>query len=61
MAKYYLTQTSMRHSRVFKDLQSLNEAGYADASKDDSVALGPNPRIGLIYHGAKSKEWTTNA
>ena len=30
---------------------------YIDASKDDSVALGPNNKIGLVYHGAKSKNW----
>lgn len=53
--------TTRRHSRVFPDFESLRAAGYADASKDDNVALGDNPRIGLIYHGAKGKAWTTNS
>ena len=48
-----------RHSRVFESKDELDAAGYADASKDDSVALGNNPKIGLIYHGAKSKKWST--
>lgn len=53
--------TSRHHARVFPTLEALQEAGYADASEDDLVAgLGDNPRIGLVYHGAASKEWTTN-
>jgi hypothetical protein len=43
-----------RHSRVFETLEQLQAAGYADASKDDSVALGVNPKIGLVYHGNKN-------
>jgi hypothetical protein len=46
-----------RHSQVFKHIDDLNRAGYVDASKDDSLALTPNKRVGLVYHGAKSKEW----
>jgi hypothetical protein len=53
-------KTTDRHSRVFPDKASLDAAGYADASQDDTVAFGPNPKIGLIYHGAKSKSWTTS-
>lgn len=49
-----------RHSRVFNTLDELTQAGYANASKDDSMALGVNKKIGLIYHGAKSKNWATN-
>ncbi len=48
-----------RHSRVFTSLAELQKAGYADASKDDSNATGKNKRVGLIYHGAKSKAWNT--
>ena len=52
---------SRHHARVFPTLEALQNAGYADASEDDLVAgLGDNPRIGLVYHGAASKEWTTN-
>lgn len=43
-----------RHASVFETLDELQRAGYSDASDDDSVALGENPRIGLIYHGNKS-------
>lgn len=42
-----------RHARVFETLEALKLAGYADASNDDLVALGPNPKIGLVYHGTK--------
>jgi hypothetical protein len=49
------------HARVFPSPEALEAAGYADASADDLVAgLGDNPKIGLVYHGAQSKEWTTN-
>jgi len=51
-----------RHSRVFSSLAELHEAGYANATKDDLVAIDPtNHKIGLVYHGAKSKEWNTAA
>lgn len=53
--------TNRHHARVFPTLEALQAAGYADASEDDLVAgLGDNPRIGLVYHGAASKEWTTS-
>jgi hypothetical protein len=47
-----------RHSKVFSTLEELLEAGYADASENDDVCLGDNHRIGLIYHGHKSKQIT---
>lgn len=48
------------HSRVFPDRESLELSGYADASENDLVAaLGTNHRVGLVYHGAKSKAWRT--
>lgn len=51
---------TMRHSRVFSSHEELERAGYADASSNDLVAaLGDNHRIGLVYHGANSKAWTT--
>jgi len=46
-----------RHSQVFSDIEGLLQAGYIDASQDDSKALTPNNKVGLIYHGAKSKQW----
>lgn len=47
-----------RHSLVFETIAQLKACGYADASNQDDVALGKNPRIGLIYHGTKNIENT---
>lgn len=47
-----------RHSWVFASLEALQAAGYADAHIDDSVAMGTNPKIGLVYHGTKNIENT---
>jgi hypothetical protein len=38
-----------RHAFVFKDAEYI-DAGYADASDNDLVAIGDNHRIGLSYH-----------
>jgi len=43
-----------RHSWVFSSLQALKDAGYAAANVNDAVALGTNPKIGLVYHGTKN-------
>lgn len=43
-----------RHSLVLENAAQLKRLKYADASKDDAIALGRNPRIGLVYHGTKS-------
>jgi len=43
-----------RHSYVFPSLDALQAKGYADASKDDAVVLGTNPKISLVYHGTKN-------
>ena len=47
-----------RHSLVFSSDEELNAAGYANASEQDDVALGENPKIGLVYHGTKKIENT---
>jgi len=47
-----------RHSLVFESELQLNAAGYADASNQDDIALGKNPKIGLVYHGTKNIENT---
>ena len=53
--------TEDRHSRVFTSEESLISAGYDDASKDDTVAFASvTGKIGLIYHGVKSRSWSTN-
>lgn len=43
-----------RHSRVFENETELAAHDYSDASQNDMVALGPNNKIGLVYHGTKS-------
>ncbi|NBW11475.1 MAG: hypothetical protein EBR82_25940 [Caulobacteraceae bacterium] len=53
--------TKDRHSLVFESVAQLKACGYSDASKQDDVALGKNPKIGLVYHGTKNIEntnWT---
>lgn len=43
-----------RHAIVFDSKESLLEAGYADASEDDTEAWSNSSnKIGLIYHGNK--------
>lgn len=55
-----LIKASDRHSRVFGSLEELQAAGYDDASKDDKVAfLSESGKVGLVYHGVKSKAWST--
>jgi len=54
-----INQNIDRHSRVFETLDDLIQAGYVDASDNDLIALGDNPKIGLVYHGAKSFNNTT--
>lgn len=60
-ADHLIDITTDFHSQVFPNKSELLQLGYQDASQDDLVAaLGDNNKIGLIYHGAKSKIWTTN-
>lgn len=50
-----------RHARVFPSKEALVVAGYDDASKDDTVAFNSSTgKIGLIYHGFKSRAWSTD-
>lgn len=50
-----------RHSRVFSSAEELHAAGYVNATEDDTIAWrSTNHRIGLVYHGAASKQWSTN-
>lgn len=39
-----------RHARIFKTEAELIASGYANASKNDLIAIGDNPKIGLIAH-----------
>ena len=53
--------TEDRHSRVFPSKDALISAGYDDASKDDTVAFTSSTgKIGLVYHGVKSRAWDTD-
>jgi hypothetical protein len=46
------------HSKVFGSLSELKKHGYANASHDDTVAI-KQQKIGLIFHGPKSRKWVT--
>lgn len=48
-----------RHSQVFSSLAELVASGYVDTTENDLNAIGVNNKIGLVYHGYKSKTWTT--
>jgi hypothetical protein len=39
-----------RHARIFKTEAELIAAGYANASENDLIATGSNPKIGLLAH-----------
>jgi hypothetical protein len=39
-----------RHARIFKTEAELLAAGYANASENDLIATGSNPKIGLLSH-----------
>jgi len=42
--------THDRHARIFKTERELYSAGYANASDNDLIAIGNNPKIGLVAH-----------
>jgi len=42
-----------RHARIFKSLTELLDAGYVNAMLNDLIAIGPNNKIGLVYHGVR--------
>lgn len=48
-----------RHSKVFESVEQLLAAGYVNASEDDMLALSPNVKVGLVYHGNKNFNNTT--
>ena len=41
---------SDRHARIFKTEAELIASGYANASNNDLIAIGNNPKIGLLAH-----------
>jgi hypothetical protein len=48
-----------RHARVFESLDELKAAGYKDTTENDLNAISDSLKIGLVYHGAKGKRFTT--
>ena len=39
-----------RHARIFKDVTTLLNEGYIDASNNDLLAITDNKKVGLVYH-----------
>ena len=39
-----------RHARIFKDITTLLNARYIDASNNDLKAITSNKKVGLVYH-----------
>ena len=39
-----------RHARIFKTLDELTAAGYANASDNDLIAIAENKNVGLLAH-----------
>ena len=39
-----------RHGRIFKDVTTLLNKGYIDASNNDLLAITDNKKVGLVYH-----------
>jgi len=42
------------HSRIFKAMENLIEAGYINGSESDMVAVNKTRDIGLVYHGGRN-------
>jgi len=54
-----ISENNDRHARVFNSISELKKAGYANVTEHDIGAMGNNHKIGLVYHGAESKKWST--
>jgi hypothetical protein len=54
-----INQETDRHSRVFATVKELKKAKYSDAHERDYPALAGKLRVGLVYHGAPSRQWVT--
>lgn len=46
-----------RHSQVFATKADMKKAKYKDTTTNDINAIGKSKKIGLVYHGAKSKQF----
>lgn len=54
-----INRESDRHSVVFASESALKRARYSNAFHSDRPSLAGKKRIGLVYHGAPSREWVT--
>jgi len=59
LADKLIDRENDRHARIFSSLDELLAAGYVDTTENDLNSIGPNKKVGLVYHGAKSKLFTT--
>ena len=56
-----LIKANDRHSKVFPSFADMTKAKYKDTTTNDINAIGRNKKIGLVYHGAKSKQFDSIA
>ena len=49
----HLINTRRPHSRVFRSMNELLDAGYTPGFGTDAPALGGVRRVGLVYHGTR--------
>ena len=55
---HLINPENARHSMVFNNVAELLAKNYVDGTNDDNIAAShENNKIGLVYHGAKSKNW----
>jgi len=45
-----------RHCKVFSSSEELERAGYINATDNDELCLTDNHRVGIVYHGFKSRK-----
>lgn len=55
---YLIDVDKDRHSMVFENERELDAMGYINASENDLLAIDVNPKVGLVFHHAKS--WDKN-
>lgn len=56
-----IDRESDAHSVVFGSLKELKKAGYTDCSTRDLTYKAGVRKVGLVYHGFKSRTWTAGA
>jgi len=45
-----INQAKDRHSKIFYNIDDLNNEGYINTSKNDLLAIGTNKKVGLLIH-----------